>query len=289
VRALPEGLALLLLGTLTLSFLFKAAALPLFAWLPAAYHTLPTPLLALFGGLLTKVGVYAVLRTLGGVFAPAPELLLEALGWIAAATMGVGALGAAYHWDMRRILAFHIVSQVGYVLLAIAIGGAAGHAAALFYTVHDILAKTNLFLIAGLIAALTGSFDLRRIGGLYKARPALALLFAVPALALVGIPPLSGFWAKLMVVRAALADGHVAWAVAALAVSVLTMYSMMKLWMEGFWKPHPTEGWQPAPMRLGGAWAAALLLSAATLAIGLAPQPLAAYAQAAAASLGGGR
>jgi multicomponent Na+:H+ antiporter subunit D len=289
VQRLPEGLALLLLGTLTLSFLFKAAAVPLFAWLPASYHTLPTPLLALFGGLLTKVGVYAVLRTLGGVFAPSPALLLEALGWIAAATMAIGALGAAYHWDMRRILAFHIVSQVGYVLLAIAIGGAAGHAAALFYTVHDILAKSNLFLIAGLMAALTGSFDLRRIGGLYKARPALALLFAIPALALVGIPPLSGFWAKLMVVRAALAGGHIAWAVVAIAVSVLTLYSMMKLWMEGFWKPHPIEGWQPARVRLGGAWAATMLLAAATLAIGLAPQTLVAYTQAMAPTSGSGR
>jgi multicomponent Na+:H+ antiporter subunit D len=286
LRALPPPLAGVLLGTLCIAFLFKAAAFPLFAWLPASYHTLPAPVLALCGGLLTKVGLYAVLRTLGDVFAPPPALLLEALGWIAAATMLVGALGAAYHWDMRRILAFHIVSQVGYVLLAIAIGGTAGHAAALFYTVHDILAKSNLFLLAGLMCALAGSYDLRRIGGLYKARPALALLFAVPALALVGIPPLSGFWAKFMVVKAAIASGHIAWAVMALAVSVLTLYSMMKLWMEGFWKPHPDADWQPARTRLGGAWAACLLLAALTLGIGLAPQWLAAYAQTAAATLG---
>ncbi len=286
VRGLPPALATVLLTTLCIALLFKAAAFPFFAWLPASYHTLPAPVLALCGGLLTKLGLYALLRTLGDVFAPSPALLPQVLGWLAAATMLVGALGAAYHWDMRRILAFHIVSQVGYVLLALAIGGTAGHAAALFYTVHDIFAKSNLFLIAGLMCALAGSYDLRRIGGLCKARPGLALLFAVPALALVGIPPLSGFWAKLMLVQAALGSGHIAWAAMALMVSVLTLYSMMKLWLEGFWKPHPDADWQPARVRLGGAWAAALLLAGVTLAIGLAPQWLAGFAQAAAATLG---
>jgi multicomponent Na+:H+ antiporter subunit D len=285
LRALPPGLATALIGTLCIALLFKAAAFPLFAWLPASYHTLPTPVLALCGGLLTKVGLYALLRLLGETVAPAPAVLLEALGWIAVATMAVGALGAAYHWDMRRILAFHIVSQVGYVLLAIATGGTAGHAAALFYTVHDIVAKSNLFLIAGLMAAQAGSFDLRRIGGLYRARPALALLFAVPALALVGIPPLSGFWAKLMVIQSALGAGRIVWAVLALLVSVLTLYSMMKLWMEGFWKPHPQAGWQPARARLWPAWLASLGLAAVTLGIGVTPQALVAYSQAAAQSL----
>jgi multicomponent Na+:H+ antiporter subunit D len=294
LRSLPPELSLALLTTLGLAFLFKAAAFPLFAWLPASYHTLPTPVLALCGGLLTKVGVYGVLRTFGDLFAPAAQPLLGALGWIAAATMAVGALGAAYHWDMRRILAFHIVSQVGYILLALAIGGEAGHGAALFYTVHDMIAKSNLFLIAGLMAAYGGSFDLRRIGGLMRAQPALALLFSVPALALVGIPPLSGFWAKVLVVKSALAAGHVAWAVIALAVSLLTLYSMMKLWMEGFWKAHPDARWEPVHAQpvheqprphLAPAWIACLLLAGATAAIGLAPQPLIEYVTAAAIAL----
>jgi multicomponent Na+:H+ antiporter subunit D len=285
VRTLPSALSLALVVTLCVALLFKAAALPLFAWLPASYHTLPTPVLALCGALLTKVGVYGVLRVVGDLFALPALPLLAVLGWVAAATMFIGALGAAYHWDMRRILAFHIVSQVGYILLALAIGGTQGHAAALFYTVHDMLAKANLFLIAGLMAAYGGSFDLRRIGGLMKARPALAWLFAVPALALVGIPPLSGFWAKFMVVKSALAAGHAAWAAIALAVSVLTLYSMMKLWMEGFWKPHPDAQWLPARARLAPAWLACLLLAGVTVAIGLMPQPLASYAQAAAAAL----
>jgi multicomponent Na+:H+ antiporter subunit D len=286
--AWTPALATVVLATLTLAFLVKAGAFPLFAWLPASYHTLPAPVLALFAGLLTKVGVYAVLRTLGDVFAPAPAVLYEVLGWIAAATMAAGVLGAAYHWDMRRILAFHIVSQIGYILLGIALASDAGNAATLFYTVHHIVVKANLFLIAAIVWRLTGSYDLRRIGGLYASRPALALLFLVPALSLVGIPPLSGFWAKLLVLQEAIAQGRVAWTVVALLVSVLTLYSMMKIWMEAFWKPHPDKSWrEPRHARLAPAWAATAGLAAVTLWIGLDPQPLAAYSQAAAATLGG--
>jgi len=285
---LSAGLAVVLLTALLLAFLIKAGAFPLYAWLPASYHTLPAPLLALFAGLLTKVGVYAVLRTAGDVFAPPPAVLLEALGWVATATMLFGVLGAAYHWDMRRILAFHIVSQIGYILLAIALGGDAGNAAALFYTVHHIIVKANLFLIAAMVWRLAGSYDLRRIGGLYRSRPGLGVLFLIPALSLVGIPPLSGFWAKLLVLQEALAQGRYVWTAIALAVSVLTLYSMLKIWMEGFWKRHPDEDWRvPIQTRLGPAWVATLALAAVTLAISLNPQPLVAYAQAAAATLGG--
>ena len=124
--ALSPALATVLLTALLLAFLIKAGAFPLYAWLPASYHTLPAPILALFAGLLTKVGVYAVLRTVGDVFTPAPHVVMEALGWVAVATMLFGVLGAAYHWDMRRILAFHIVSQIGYILLGASLVSVSG-------------------------------------------------------------------------------------------------------------------------------------------------------------------
>lgn len=286
---LPAPLATVVLALLSLAFLMKAGAFPLFAWLPATYHTLPGPVLALVGGVLTKVGIYALLRTLDGLFAPPPLLLTEALGWIAAATMLLGVLGAAYHWDIRRILAVHIVSQIGYVLLGLTVGNEAGRAAALYYTVHIIFVKANLFFLAALVWRLTGSYDLRRSGGLYAARPGLALLFGLSALSLVGIPPFSGFWSKLLVLRETFATGHVAWSLMALGVSVLTLYSMMKIWMEAFWKPHPDPAWRPAPGRSGPAWAAVLLLTAVSLGLGLYPEPVIAYMQAAVASLGGPR
>lgn len=283
----PWVTTLLVMG-LMLAFLIKAGAFPLFAWLPASYHTLPAPVLALFAGLLTKVGVYAVLRSAGDIFAPAPEQIYEVLGWIAAGTMLFGVLGAAYHWDMRRILAFHIVSQIGYILLGVALASQAGNAATLFYTLHHIIVKANLFLIAAIIWRLAGDYDLRKIGGLYKVKPLLGLLFLIPALSLVGIPPLSGFWAKLLVLQEAIDQGRIAWTVIALIVSVLTLYSMVKIWMEAFWKPHPDASWElPATPKLWPAWVATVGLALITLTISLNPQFLIEYAQAAAQTLGG--
>ncbi len=281
------------LGLLVLALLLKSGAFPLFAWLPAAYPTLPAPVLALFAGLLTKVGAYAILRLTSGVFPNAPTLFggafSDALGWVAAATMLAGVLGAAYHWDLRRILAFHIISQIGYILLAIALGSSGGDSAAIFYTVHHIVVKANLFLVAGLIACATGSYDLRRSGGVLSARPWIAVLFAVPALSLVGIPPLSGFWAKWLVLRESLALGRYSWAIVALLVSALTLYSMAKIWLEAFWKPHPTSA--PAVAQAIAQWPALLacaLLASVTLALGLAPQALVEFADAAASALRGG-
>jgi len=271
---------------LALAFLIKAGAFPVYAWLPASYHTLPAPLAALFAALLTKVGVYAVLRLLGDIFAASPPLLYEALGWVAVATMLFGVLGAAWHWDVRRILAFHIISQIGYMLLGIALASRDGNAGAIFYIIHHIIVKANLFLIAAIVFRLVGSYDLRRAGGLYKPRPWLGVLFLVPALSLVGMPPMSGFWAKLIVLREALLQGQWVWAAAALLVGFLTLYSMMKIWFEAFWKRHPDPGWRPpADTRLGPAYVATIALALLTVAIGLWPEPLVQFALKAAESL----
>jgi multicomponent Na+:H+ antiporter subunit D len=272
---------------LAVAFLIKSGAFPVYAWLPASYHTLPAPLAALFAGLLTKVGVYAVLRLLGDLFVASPQMIYEALGWIAVATMVFGVLGAAWHWDMRRILAFHIVSQIGYMLLGIALASREGTVGTVFYIIHHIIVKANLFLVAAIVFRLAGSYDLRRCGGLYAPLPWLGVLFLIPALSLVGIPPLSGFWAKFIVVRESLLQGQYVWAAAALLVGFLTLYSMMKIWFEAFWKKHPEETWRlPQGARLAPAYAATIALALLTLWIGLAPEPLAQFAQAAAESMG---
>lgn len=271
---------------LLVAFLIKAGAFPLFAWLPASYHTLPAPVLALFAGLLTKVGAYAVLRMLSDVFTNLPEVFYQMLGWLAVMTMLVGVLGAAYHWDIRRILAFHIISQIGYILLAVALGTSAGYAASIFYILHHIIVKANLFLIAGVIYKTAGSYDLRKIGAIPGARPLLALLFLVPALSLVGIPPLSGFWAKVLVIREAFSLQYYAWAGIALVVGALTLYSMMKIGMETFWKPHPTRSEpehaitmvRPA-LDLLPAYAVIIGLATLTLWIGLWPETLIQFSQ----------
>lgn len=255
-----------------LALLLKAGAFPFFAWLPASYHTLPAPLLALVGGLLTKVAAYVLLRLFGDVFVNTPGVMLDALGWLAAATMVIGVLGAAYHWDIRRILAFHIVSQIGYLLFGIALATPAGAAATAFFLVHNMLVKANLFLIAGLIFASAGHYDLRRIGGLYPAAPLLALLFFVNAFSLVGVPPSSGFWGKYMLVSEAFAQARYAWGGIALAVGLLTLYSMSKIWVEAFWKPAPANTPLTTPPR--SALAGVILLTLVVLALGLYPGPV---------------
>jgi multicomponent Na+:H+ antiporter subunit D len=265
---------------LVLAFLIKAAAFPVFAWLPAAYHTLPAPLLALFAALLTKVGVYAVLRVLGDVFATTPAIVYEVLGWVAVATMITGVLGAAHHWDMRRILAFHIISQIGYMLLGIGLASQQGYVGSIFMIVHNIVVKTNLFLITAIVYRLTGSYDLRRCGGLYKVRPWLGVLFLVPALSLVGIPPLSGFWAKLILVTESVVQGQFIWAAAALLTGFLTLYSMMKIWLGAFWKKHPDSNWVvPDKTRLAPAYAVTITLAVLTVVIGIALEPLVQFTQ----------
>lgn len=271
------------LGLLLAALLLKAGAFPLFAWLPAAYHTLPAPVLALVGGLLTKITVYILLRLTGQVLDV--SLLHEALGWLAVVTMLSGVLGAAYHWDLRRILAFHIVSQIGYLLLGLALAGQAGATATGFFLFHNILVKTNLFLIVGLMWLSMGHYDLRRAGGLFPARPLLAGLFLLSAFSLVGVPPTSGFWGKFLILQEALNQGRWLWAGIALATGLLTLYSMSKIWLEGFWKPHPEPS---RPARLpAAAYVAVISLSLVILLVGLYPEPLISYLQHHTAAFGG--
>ncbi|APR03675.1 proton-conducting transporter membrane subunit [Thauera chlorobenzoica] len=268
------------------AFSIKAALFPVFGWLPASYHVAWTPVSALFAGLLTKVGVYALIRSVT-LFWPEPGIVHEVLLWVACATMLIGVLGAAAQVEVRRILSFHIVSQVGYMILGLALATPLALAGAIFYLIHHIVVKANLFLIGGIAARLTGSERLAAMGGLYARTPGLALLFAIPALSLAGIPPLSGFWAKFALVRAGLDAGAWTAAAVALATGLLTLLSMSKIWNEAFLKPHPAGhagersagGIRPALWAVGG-------LAALTVAIGLGAGPVMDYAVAAADQLG---
>ena len=268
-----------------LAFAIKAALFPVFGWLPATYHVAWTPISALFAGLLTKVGVYALIRLVTLLW-PEPGALHQVLLWLACATMLVGVLGAAAQTEVRRILSFHVVSQVGYMVLGLALASPLALAGAVFYLIHHIVVKANLFLIGGLAALLCGSERLAAMGGLYARAPWLALLFAIPALSLAGIPPLSGFWAKFLLVKASL--DLAAWTAAAVALltGVFTLLSMSKIWNEAFLKPHP-EGeaalGNSAGLRL--ALACIAVLAGLTLLIGLAAGPVLDYAQASASQL----
>lgn len=234
-----QGLVSTLSVLFFLAFGCKAAVFPLFFWLPAAYHTASAPVVAIFAGLLTKVGVYALVRAYSLLFDGNPELNSALIGTVAGATMLLGVLGAASHYEIKRILSFHIISQIGYMLMGLAIGTPLAIAGTVLYVIHHILVKANLFLLAGLIERAAGSSHLKQIGGLYARLPWLAVLFLIPAMSLAGIPPLSGFWAKFVVLKAGIEGGNIVLVGVALLVSGLTLYSMVKIWLEAFWKDVP--------------------------------------------------
>lgn len=269
-------------------FAIKAGLFPFFFWLPASYHTPQFAISALFAGLLTKVGVYALIRCFTLIFVPHGGFIDELLLWMAGLTMVTGVLGAASQFTIRRILSFHIISQIGYMILGLALFTPLALAGALFYLAHHIVVKTNLFLIGGMINHVSGSDDLAKVGGFYKKYGFLALLFFIPAFSLGGIPPLSGFWAKFIVVRAGFEAGF--WIVTgvALIVGLMTLFSMTKIWGEVFWKPakEPTAENDSAPRRLNWSYYLPVVsLAVITLIIGFFAQPVFEYTMSAAESL----
>jgi multicomponent Na+:H+ antiporter subunit D len=270
------------------AFGIKSGLFPLFFWLPASYHTPPVATSAIFAGLLTKVGVYALIRTFTLIFPFEENGLRELVLVAAAATMIVGVLGAATRYHVRRILSFHIISQVGYMILGLGLFTPLALAGAVFYLLHHIIVKANLFLISGLVRRHGGSFELSRVGGLYRSHGWVALLFFIPAFSLAGFPPLSGFWAKMILIRASLETGQFLLAAVAAVVGLLTVYSMVKIWGEAFWKPHPAaakERVEAVPPMSAWMLAPIVALAAMTVLIGLSPDPLYQLARAAADEL----
>ena len=249
---LPDSIRLAFSLLLLVVFGIKAALFPLFFWLPDSYPTAPSPITAVFAGLLTKVGVYAIMRT-QLLLIPPQDRPAGLILWVAGLTMLVGVLGAIAQNDIKRILSFHIVSQIGYMIMGLGFFTIAGIAGAVFYVIHHIVVKTTLFLVGGLVEHSAGTCGLRSIGGIARRFPLLGWLFLLPALSLAGIPPFSGFVAKL-----ALVEGGVdarSWAVVgvSLLVSVLTLFSMTKIWGNAFWG-EPEVLYEPrgASARWGG-------------------------------------
>jgi multicomponent Na+:H+ antiporter subunit D len=254
---LQHALALLLFVV----FGIKAAVFPLFFWLPDSYPTAPSPVTAIFAGLLTKVGVYALIRTQILLFPP-EQRPSEVILWIAGLTMVIGVIGAIAQYDMKRILSFHIVSQIGYMVMGLGLFTVAGVAGAVFFIVHQVIVKTSLFLTGGLVEHVGGSSRLNRVGGMLANAPVLAVLFLVPALSLAGFPPLSGFIGKFALFDATVAS-EAWWVVGAAAIAAFfTLFSMMKIWSGVFW--NPKEGEPEALPHPPGRWGGPGLMVAPT-------------------------
>ncbi|HHY50124.1 MAG TPA: Na+/H+ antiporter subunit D, partial [Alphaproteobacteria bacterium] len=288
--AAMAGVAALLL----LAFGIKAAAFPVHVWLPASYHTPPAAVSALLAGLLTKVGVYALLRTLVMLLPASRDVLEPVLAVVAAVTLLLAPLGAIAETNLRRALGFLVIGGIGAVMLGIAMPNENGVSGAAIYIVHAMLTMTGLYLVAGLIERATGTTDTRLMGGLYAANAPMSVVFLVLVLAVSGVPPFLGFWPKLLLLEGGLdaaglaAGAEIAWIPAGLALTLLlnallTLIAGTRLWAHVFWRPGP-EGERsempnprlkrPARRESWLGLGATALLTAMVLVLGLLPNLL---------------
>jgi multicomponent Na+:H+ antiporter subunit D len=263
-----DGLVAAISMLFLVAFGIKAAVFPLFFWLPASYHTPPAAASAIFAGLLTKVGVYALIRVFTLLFVQNPAFTHNLILMIAGLTMITGVLGAVAQNEMRRILSFHIVSQIGYMIMGLGIFTRFALAASIFYIVHHMIVKTNLFLVSGVVHRLCGTYELKELGGMFRASPLLGWLFLIPALSLAGVPPFSGFFAKLGLIQAGIDARDYAIVAAAIATGFFTLLSMTKIWNDVFWKSAPGTTGSPSPASRLMTWPVGALASI-TVVIGL--------------------
>ncbi|GHE43308.1 proton-conducting transporter transmembrane domain-containing protein [Sphingobacterium griseoflavum] len=223
-----------------IGFGIKSAVFPLYYWLPSSYHTPPSAVAATFGGLLTKVGIYALIRVLSLIFIP-DDFTRTLLMGIAVMTIITGAFGALIKTNVRRLFSYLIVCHIGFMVGGIAMFTKIALMGTVFYLIHDIMVKTNMFLIAGLIRQLRGTLDMGKLGGLYRDYPKISLMIAIVLFSLVGIPPLSGFWPKIFLFQGAFEMHHYFFAAALIIGSFITLYVIAKMWSQVFWKNPPQE------------------------------------------------
>ncbi len=230
-RGLVEITAILFL----IAFGIKAAVFPLYFWLPDSYHTPPSAVAAIFGGLLTKVGVYALIRVFTLIFVG--DVFLENIILIMAIlTLFSGGLGALVQNNLRKVFSYLIICHIGYMIAGLGLFTKLALAGTIFYLIHDIIVKTNLFMVSGLVFRIRGTNSIRNLGGLYADYPKLSLLIAIPLFSLVGIPPLSGFWPKISLVLAGF-EAERWWVVAAIIfASLITLIVIAKVWANIVWK-----------------------------------------------------
>lgn len=221
-----------------IAFGIKAAVFPLYFWLPDSYHTPPSAVSAIFAGLLTKVGVYALIRFFTLIFV-ANTFLQDTILVLAILTLVSGGLGALVQNNLRKVFSYLIICHIGFMIIGLGIFTEVAIAGAIFYLIHDIIVKTNLFMVSGLIYRITGTNSITACGGLYAQYPLFSLLIAIPLFSLVGIPPLSGFWPKISLITAAFEIENW-WAIGAiLFASLITLVIIAKVWANVVWKDKP--------------------------------------------------
>ncbi|GAB5389043.1 MAG: Na+/H+ antiporter subunit D [Alphaproteobacteria bacterium] len=281
--------ALIMVAALYLmAFGMKAAAFPLFMWLPASYHTPKPASMALFAGLLTKVGVYSIYRVFSLVFVDLMPFFAPVFLTLGVLTLLFGALGVVASRDMRRMMGWIVISGIGFLFICFGFGNEQALTAGLVYMVQSMVFGAIGFLIIGIIGQKAGTYRLDRLGGIWSELPAFGAVVLVLVLALAGLPPFLGFWPKLMLVQSGWASDFGMWPIAAMLVgSFITMIGLGRFFAATVWRAAPAgmsfDGLHPkaVPVMRTTVW----VLLAPALLMGLYPEPLIQWAQAAAQGL----
>lgn len=219
-------------------FGIKSAVFPLYFWLPSAYHTPPSAIAAIFGGLLTKMGIYAMLRVFTVVFQP-DHFTLTLFSVIAILTLITGALGTINKRSIRRILSYLIVCHIGYLIAGLGLNTELAFVAVIFYLIHDVIVKSNFFMISGIILKMRETVDITRLGSLLKDYPKFSFMVALVLFSLIGIPPLSGFWPKVLLFQETFKQENYVLLAALIVASFVTLFVVIRIWSEAFWKESP--------------------------------------------------
>lgn len=280
------SLILLLVG-----FAIKGALFPFFFWLPASYHTPPPAVSALFAGLLTKVGIYSLIRIYTLFLHYYDYFWNPIILWMGILSMVIGVITATSQFDFRKILSFHIISQVGYVIIGLAFFTVSGLAAAIFFLGHNMISKTNTFLVAGWVHREKGTLNLKNLGDMFNRHTLWGVLFFISAFSLAGLPPLSGFAGKYLIIKAGIENNQIMVAMVALFVGLFTLFSMVKIWIEVFWKKTPEKESPEKTLNkakllpYGFMISGSIILALAIIVMGVWAEPIAGFCEKAAADL----
>ncbi|HLS60295.1 MAG TPA: Na+/H+ antiporter subunit D [Virgibacillus sp.] len=260
------------------------AGLLLFQWLPGSYSAPPTAIAALFGALLTKVGIYALFRMFTLIFYHEPSITHTFIGVMAAITLIGGSLGAIAYNDIRQIVSYNVVIAVGFILVGLALATPIAFEGAIYYLIHDMIVKALLFLIAGTMIYLTGTARLEKMSGLIRNYPVLGWLFFITMLSLAGIPPFSGFIGKVLMGQAAIESGAYILLAISFISSLFVLYSLLRVFMSTFWGETIISEEDQKPLKKG-IIIPSILFAIATIGLGLGAEGLSAYVMDAANTL----